>query len=205
MPKFIYCLICNYGLELETKSLGVCKCGNLMGKCRISGNIAEVYAKKPDQARFIGIPCQRERIMDSIIIKEPQIRPNFINEIIFIFESKGEPIDREILDKNPDCLRNMIIDFVPLCNPENIHDREISRSVKEINEWKWYNKHRGEFLEIGNKDEWLQWEKDHLVCTMDDWETFINRPDYCIGTIGSLKKFNWHRRWIYCEHLCSNE
>ena len=82
MPKFLYCTECNCGFELD-KTLKTCKssckdgCGNVRGKYQPDGEIAIVCAKNPENARFIGIRCNRKEIMKEIL----QQNQDMIDEI----------------------------------------------------------------------------------------------------------------------------
>lgn len=65
---------------------------------------------------------------------------------------------------------------------------------------------KDEFLAIRDNNTWNEWERGHLIHTMGEWEERISkRHDYCIGTVDSLKKSNWHHRWVYCECICLDE
>jgi hypothetical protein len=121
---------CKHGFKLDIKKIKTCDCGNLRGKYRSDGEIAEIYAKHPNHARFIGIPNRNNPKFESL---------------------------------------------------------------------------RDEFLDINDADTWKKWEQGHLVQTMKEWEGFISHSDYCIGTVESLKKCNWHHRWVYCEGLCFHD
>ena len=68
MPKFLYCLECNEGIELEPKEIKECKCKNVKGRY-INSQKAEICARNPKNAFFIGIDLNAECILLRILDK----------------------------------------------------------------------------------------------------------------------------------------
>lgn len=63
MTKFLYCMKCKNGFQLVREIIKTCTCGNVGG--RYTDRVhAEVCAKNPDSARFVGINKLREDFED---------------------------------------------------------------------------------------------------------------------------------------------
>lgn len=79
MPKYLYCAECNCGLELE-KNLKTCGCGNVRGKYRADGETADVCAKIPEEAYFIGIRFCLENIVVEILAQRSKVNREITEE-----------------------------------------------------------------------------------------------------------------------------
>ncbi len=132
MTKFVYCMMCEHGFRLKPEEITTCKktCRNVGGRyINPEGGVyikAEICAKNPDAARFVGIH---------------KFKPEF-------------------------------------------------DSLKKT------------FLEIDDNETWKAWEKGHLARDQKEWDNFLERKGYAVGTGASLKKTQWHKNWQYNESLC---
>lgn len=65
MPKFLHCLMCDYGFPLELGRIETCKWTNV-GGMYIDQEHAVLCAKNPEMARFIGINGENSRFLSLI-------------------------------------------------------------------------------------------------------------------------------------------
>jgi hypothetical protein len=214
MPKFLYCTECNCGFELDN-ALKTCKtacdndCGNVRGKYRPDGEIADVCAKNPENARFVGIRCNREKIMKEIL----QLDQNMIDEILIdeifaaircLSEQNEVPRMKDLFKKNP----RLMIEIAPslgfLCNAK-ICSNELSSAIRNTKEWKQYERHKKEFRAIQSPEDWQSWEKDHIAHDQDRWVCCRDDKGYVVGFVESIAKTDWHDSWKYCDSLCEKE
>ena len=213
MPKFLYCLECHEGIELKLEEIKECKCKNVKGRY-INSQKAEICARNPKNAFFIGIGCCKHLIYDEIVDRSPAL----IDEVEREIESKGISLKRQVPPKNfsmkdfnrdefvRKLLRNYIV-FIPFCKPEKLGSEELRSAIKETEEWKRFDRLRNEFLKIKSREAWEKWEKSHLVETCEkNWDGLLCRKGYSIGTVVSLEKDKWpeewKERWEYNQSIC---
>jgi hypothetical protein len=77
--------------------------------------------------------------------------------------------------------------------------------LKNTKAWEDFEILMNEFFDKDTDDKWAEYEKTTIVKNMEDWKRILNEKRYVVGTVDSLKKCNWHRRWVYCECLCFHD
>ena len=215
MPKFLYCLDCYKGIKLELSEMITCKeiCKNIRGKY-VTNEKAEICAKIPEKAFFIGIRCNSYTIAEEILCKNPDLRVNMESEMTHLIDSveniPNKPsIESMIKDSSILQFMRFASKIIPLCQPEKLKSIELRSAIEESDEWKQYEKHKIEFFKLEDEPSWKEWKKGCEARTGDpeQWNKLLEDKGYAIGTVISLKNREWpeiwEKRWVYNDSLCN--